>query len=77
MDNKQDGITKGQKKLVITINESEFNNFVKHKIREGKSGQLLCYMALEKAGLFLSPSQIKKNKDKTRAVSSYVSMFDS
>lgn len=64
MNNKQDGVTKGQKKLVITINETEFNNFVEHKRKEGKSGQLLCYTMLEKAGLFTPPLEVKKRTKK-------------
>jgi hypothetical protein len=45
---------KAQKKIIITVNEKEFENFKIHKSAEGKSGQFLAYRALEKAGLFKS-----------------------
>lgn len=41
-----------QKRIVITVNQKEYDNFKKHKSLEGKSGQFLGYRALEKAGLF-------------------------
>lgn len=41
-----------QRKIIITVNEKEFENFKAHKLIEGKSGQFLAYRALEKAGLF-------------------------
>lgn len=40
------------KRIVITVNQKEYDNFKKHKSLEGKSGQFLGYRALEKAGLF-------------------------
>ena len=58
---KKQNITKGQKRLVITVNEIEFDHFTNHKIKEGKSGQLLCYRALERAGLFTPITEIKES----------------
>ncbi len=44
--------TPNQKRIIITVNQKEFENFNSHKTKEGKSGQFLAYRALEKAGLF-------------------------
>lgn len=40
------------KRIVITVNQREYDNFKSQKRLEGKSGQFLGYRALEKAGLF-------------------------
>ncbi len=49
---KKQSIVNNQKRIIITVNKKEFDNFTKHKSKEGKSGQFLAYRALEKCGLF-------------------------
>ncbi|MBD3840143.1 MAG: hypothetical protein IE909_15175 [Campylobacterales bacterium] len=54
------GIASKQKRITILVNDKEFEAFKNHKEMEGKSGQLLAYMALKRSGLLTDKGYKKK-----------------
>jgi hypothetical protein len=60
MTNNNNSIVSNTKRITITVNKDEYEAFKANKYKEGKSGQLLAYMALEKYGLFHQPSASHK-----------------
>ncbi|KAB7881222.1 hypothetical protein [Poseidonibacter ostreae] len=50
-------------RVVITLNDEEFNNFILQKKSQGKTGQLLGYLAFQKAKLIEKPKKtLKRNR---------------
>lgn len=53
-------------RVVITLNDEEHENFMLHKKSQGKTGQMLGYLAFQKAKLIERPKKglAKKNGKK-------------
>jgi len=51
-------------RVVITLNDEEYKNFILQKENQGKTGQMLGYLAFKKAKLIEKPKKIVQQKVK-------------